>query len=121
MVMVKREWGFSLKDIEQYKDRVLRKYEINRSIQHLKYATRIAKRQLPLYSSNCSRKDFTFRQLYAILYLKQMLDVDYRGIIKLLEIYPKLRDAIGLKKTPHYSTLAHAFKRLPEKLCSSWR
>lgn len=92
-----------------------RKYEVNRAVSHIKYILRTQVATLPLYSSRFSRKDFTLHQLCAILTLKKYLHVDYRRIVTILKIYPEFRKALGIQKVPHYSTLAHAHKRITDK------
>lgn len=67
---------------------------------------------LPAYGSRFSRDDYTQPQLFALLVLKQFLRTDYRGIVALLAEWQDLRSALGLRKVPHYSTLAHAARRL---------
>jgi hypothetical protein len=89
------------------------KYEVKRATKLIKRELWDAKTQLLLYSSRFSRKDFTLHQLYAILSLKEYLNVDYRTLVEILKIYPELKRALGIKKIPHYSTLAHAHKRIP--------
>lgn len=69
---------------------------------------------LPAYSGRFSRHDFTQPQLFAILVLKVSLKTDFRGIATVLAEWPELRDALGLKKIPHYSTLCYAQERLLE-------
>jgi hypothetical protein len=62
-----------------------------------------------------SRKDFTQPQLFAILALKTFLKTDYRGVVQFLADFAELRDDLGLKKLPHYSTLCYAAARLLKK------
>jgi hypothetical protein len=78
-------------------------------------ALEVAEAALPAYSSRRSRKDFTQHQLFAILVLRLFFKTDYRGICELLEELRDLREALDLKKVPHYSTLCHAEKRLLKK------
>ena len=80
-----------------------------------KEALQVAQRALPPYSSKYSRKDFTQHQLFAILVLRQRYKTDYRGIIIELEDNSDLRNALKLKKLPHYSTLCYAQERLVKK------
>ena len=82
-------------------------------------ALRLAQRSLPPYSAARSRKDFTQHQLFAILALKTFLKTDYRGVQAFLEDLAELRDDLGLKKVPHYSTLCYAEARLLKKGSSS--
>ena len=81
-----------------------------------KQVLRTAKASLSTCSSNYSRHDYyTQHQLLAILVLRQFLKTDYRGIIQMLEDFSGLREALGLKKVLHYSTLCYAEKRLLKK------
>jgi hypothetical protein len=38
--------------------------------------------------------------------------MDYRGVVALAAEWRELREALGLARVPHYSTLAHAAPRL---------
>jgi hypothetical protein len=82
-------------------------------------ALRLAQESLPAYSSKFSRKDYTQHQLLAILALKTFFKTDYRGVIKLLEDFAELRQELGLREVPHYSTLCYAAARLLKKGRSS--
>lgn len=72
----------------------------------------VGQRALPKYSHPRSRHDFTQPQLFALLTLKQMLQLDYRGLVTLLAEWAEVRRALGLRKVPHYSTLCYAAHRL---------
>ena len=78
-------------------------------------ALAVGQTALPAYGSQFSRRDYTQPQLFALLVLKQFLRVDYRGVVALLAEWRDLRDALGLRKVPHYSTLAHAARRLLDR------
>ena len=67
---------------------------------------------LPPYGSRYWRRDYTQPQLFALLTLRQFLRTDYRGVAALAAEWRELREALGLTKVPHYSTLAHAARRL---------
>ena len=67
---------------------------------------------LPEYGSRYSRRDYTQPQLFALLVLRQFLKADYRGVVALAAEWRELREALGLARVPHYSTLAHAAPRL---------
>ena len=67
---------------------------------------------LPPYGSRYSRRDYTQPQLFALLVLRQFLRTDYRGVVALAAEWRELRDALGLARVPHYSTLARAAPRL---------
>src|SRR3954467_1759582 len=82
-------------------------------------ALRLAREALPAYSSKYSRKDYTQHTLFAILALKAFLKLDYRGTEAFLRDFAEVRDDLGLKKVPHYSTLDYAEQRLLKKGRSS--
>ena len=82
-------------------------------------ALRLAQEALPAYSSRYSRKDFTQHQLFAVLALKTFLKTDYRGVAQFLADFAELRDDLGLKDVPHYSTLCYAEQRLLKRGTSS--
>jgi len=67
---------------------------------------------LPEYGSRFSRHDHTQPQLFALLVLRQFLRTDYRGVVTLAAEWSELRRALGHGKVPHYSTLAHASRRI---------
>ena len=75
-------------------------------------ALAVGRAALPPYGSRFSRHDYTQPQLFALLVLKQFLRTDYRGLVALVAEWRDLRHALGLRKVPHYSTLAHAARRL---------
>lgn len=75
-------------------------------------ALAVAQRALDPYSSARSRHDFTQAQLFAILVLRQFFGTDYRGVAQLLEDLSDLREALELKKVPHFTTLQKAEQRL---------
>ena len=84
-----------------------------------KSALRVAREALAVgraallpYGSRFSRHDYTQPQLFALLVLKQFLRADYRGLVALVAEWRDLRHALGLRKVPHHSTLAHAARRL---------
>ena len=72
----------------------------------------LAERSLPKYSGPHSPKLYTQHQHFAVLVLRQYFRVDYRGIVQLLSEWAELREALGLKRVPHYSTLCYAEQRL---------
>jgi len=78
----------------------------------MRTALAIAQDALPAYAHTCSPKRFTQPQLFACLVLKSMLDLDYRGVAALLTDCSELRDAIGLTRVPHFTTLQKAAARL---------
>jgi hypothetical protein len=68
---------------------------------------------LPEYGSRYSRRDYTRPRLFALLVPRQFLRTGYRGVATLVAEWSGLRRALGLTKVPHYSTLAHASRRIP--------
>ncbi len=78
-------------------------------------ALHAAQAALPAYSCDVSRRDFTQHQLFAMLLLREFFHLDYRGVVAMLSEWSDLRQALGLKKVPHYSTLCYAEQRLLKK------
>jgi hypothetical protein len=68
-------------------------------------ALAVAQDALPLYSSRFSPRKFTLHQLFACLALKEFQRCDYRKICELLRDSESLREAIGLRDVPHFTTL----------------
>jgi len=64
------------------------------------------------YSHKYSPKKFTQPQLFACLVLKEFEKKDYRGVVQLLQDWQELRQAIGLRSVPHFTTLQKASRRL---------
>jgi hypothetical protein len=71
----------------------------------LRLAVRYAAPRIAPYSDIASPKVFTQRQLLALLALRKYTRSTYRGVIELLIMMPQLREAIGLKRLPHFTTL----------------
>jgi hypothetical protein len=78
-----------------------------------------AKEELADYSNSKSPHLFTQPQLFAMLALKDFLKTDFRGIVALIAEWSDLREALGIKRLPHYSTPCVARKRLLKKGASS--
>jgi hypothetical protein len=78
-------------------------------------ALEAGKEALSDYSCPKSPHRFTQPQLFAMLVLKQFFKLDYRGTVQYLARWAELRDALGLKRLPHYSTLCYAEERLVKK------
>ena len=68
------------------------------------------------YSHKFSPHKFTQPQLFACLVLKEFEKKDYRGIAQLLEDWVELRQLIGLRRVPHFTTLHKASRRLLRRL-----
>jgi hypothetical protein len=80
-----------------------------------KTALAAAQTALPPYSNPKSPHKYTQHQLFAILALRDFLRTDYRGVIQMLSEWSDLRQALGLERLPHYSTLCYAEARLLKK------
>lgn len=68
-------------------------------------ALRLAARCVPTYDSRFSRKDFTRPQLLACVLLRAAFALTYRGLCDLLRAAPGVREALGLSRTPHFTTI----------------
>jgi hypothetical protein len=75
-------------------------------------ALAVGQRAFPAYGSRSSRHDFTQAQLFALLVLRQFRRTDDRGVVALVAGWQELQRMLGLRKVPHYSTLAYAARRL---------
>ena len=71
-----------------------------------------ARRSLPPYAHRFAPKKFTQWQLFACLVLKVHQQQDYRGVWELLRDSSSLREAIGLTKVPHWTTIQKTADRL---------
>ena len=72
----------------------------------------VAAAAIPAYAHRFSPKVFTRHQVFACLVLEAFLKTDYRGVAALLADCPDLRAAIGMRRTPHFTTLQKAAARL---------
>jgi hypothetical protein len=79
----------------------------------------LAREAVPDYTCPTSRRDFTQAQLFAALAVKTFLKTDYRGAVAILDDFAELRHDLGLTKTPHYTTLWHAERRLLKRGASA--
>lgn len=78
-------------------------------------ALRTGERVIPAHSHRNAPKKYADPQLFALLVLRQFLGLDYRGLVQMVSEWPDLRQALGLKSVPHYSTLSHAERRFVKK------
>lgn len=76
---------------------------------------RVAEDSYPAYSCLKSPQKFTQPQRVACLVVKEFLRLDYRGMATRLEEWAELRQVLGLKRVPHFTTLCAAHKRLFRK------
>jgi len=77
----------------------------DRILKVVELAMRLGREHLSPYGSIKSRKDFTQPQLMTCLVLRTYWKTTYRGVIEQLAVSSEVREAIGLKKLPNYSTL----------------
>lgn len=75
-------------------------------------ALAIGDRMLPQYGHRYSRHDFQLAQLFACLVVRKFFRTDYRGIVAIIEDWPLVREKLRLNKTPHFTTLQKAERRL---------
>ncbi|MGE0697287.1 MAG: hypothetical protein AB7O59_24465 [Pirellulales bacterium] len=68
---------------------------------------RLADKYMQPYSCAKSPHKFTQAQLMTCLILRAYLKSTYRGVIDVLDASETLRNAIGLRHLPHYSTLKY--------------
>lgn len=72
----------------------------------------VALESLAAYAHRFSPRKFTQHQLFAVLVLKEFMRCDYRKVAELLSECRDLREAIGLKSVPHFTTIQKASGRL---------
>jgi hypothetical protein len=75
-------------------------------------ALAVATKALRLYAHQFSPKLYTQPQLFTCLVLKVFYKTDYRGITTQLHEFQELRQTIGLRCVPHFTTLQKASLRL---------
>ena len=78
-------------------------------------ALRAARDSLPDHAKAKSPKKFTQPQLMACLVIKEFRQLDYRSTYQMLIEWSDLREVLGLRKVPHFTTLCAAAKRLLRK------
>ena len=72
-------------------------------------------KSLNKYSNKFSNHIYTQPKLFTILALKSYLNTTYRGLIEELDLMDSVKNFLGLKKVPHYTTIQKFFKRLSSK------
>lgn len=87
------------------KDATERAGRVNLLLSVTQLALRLGRRHLSAYGSVKSRKDFTQPQLMAMLVLKTYKKTTYRGVMDELACSAELREALGITKVPHWTTL----------------
>lgn len=78
-------------------------------------ALRVAQGSYAPYSCPKSPHKFSQPQLVACLVVKEFHRLDYRGLHSLLGEWSDLRETLGLKRVPHFTTLCAASRRLLKK------
>jgi hypothetical protein len=87
---------------DQHIEHTARESELMRVVQ---LALRIGGRAMRAYAHDNSPKVFTQPQLLACLILKCYLGTTYRGVIDQLSLMPAVREALGLRRLPHFTAL----------------
>jgi hypothetical protein len=75
-------------------------------------ALAVATKALRPYAHKFSPKLYTQPQLFVCLVMKTFFKTDYRGLTTLLKDLTPLREVIGLRSVPHFTTLHKASGRL---------
>ncbi len=75
-------------------------------------ALAVAAKTLRPFAHRFSPQRYSQPQLFACLTLKVFFKTDYRGIVALLRDLSDLRQTLGLRCVPHFTTLHKASKRL---------
>ena len=81
----------------------------------VRVALEVGERAYEPYSHPKSPQKYTQPQLFAMLALREFFGLDYRGLVIWIARWSDLRDELGLKRVPHYSTLCYAERRLLKK------
>ena len=67
---------------------------------------------IQIYSCKYSKRKYTQHQLLVLVLLKEYLNEDYRDIVEIVELMDKVKERIGLKQVPHFTTLHKFITRL---------
>jgi IS5 family transposase len=78
----------------------------------------LARQEIPSYRSKFSKHTYTQPQLIVLNCLKVKRQFPYRELVDELEEMPRVREVLGLKVVPHFTTVQKAFSRLSMLL---WR
>ncbi len=85
------------------------------AIEVAKESLEVGNRKFEAYSHESSPQIYTQPQLFACLVLKVFFGIDYRRFEIQLRESSELREALGLKRVPHFTTLQKAAERLMKK------
>lgn len=74
----------------------------------------VGQRALPRYGRPHAQRKYTQPQLFALLALREFLQLDYRTVVQRLREWRELREAVDLRAEalPHFTTLQKAHDRL---------
>ncbi len=75
-------------------------------------ALKAAQKALPAYGHPKSPHKYTQHQPFACLVLKEFLHTNFRSLELTLSEWSELREGLGLRQVPHYSTFCYARGRL---------
>jgi hypothetical protein len=75
-------------------------------------ALAVATRELRTFAHKFSPKKYTQPQLFACLVLKTFLKTDYRGLVAHLADHAEIREVLGMRSVPHFTTPQKASRRL---------
>lgn len=88
------------------------KNKINRLIKLTQVIIKTTKNsRLPLFSNKYSKHTYKQYQHVSILCFMKYMKLNYRSVIQLLELIPKIKQLIGLNQLPHYTTIHKFFQR----------
>ena len=76
----------------------------------------VLKGVVPLYGSRFSRRDYTLHQHVVMLVLRSRERKPYRDFVDWLEVSDSVKEALSIKRIPHYTTLQKVAARLPQGL-----
>ena len=76
----------------------------------------MGEKDVPLYSTKFSRKDYTLHKHIVLLVLRSRERKTYRDFVEWLEVCDCIKQALGLNKVPHYTALQKVADRLPPGL-----
>jgi len=94
---------------------VLRSKDVKTSVSPLavlREAWQVAQATMQPYSHRNSPKKFTQHQLFSVLVLKEFHNTTYRGVWGILKDSREHREAIEMRRTPHWTTIQKAASRL---------
>ncbi|MBN2110569.1 MAG: IS5 family transposase [Methanosarcinaceae archaeon] len=67
---------------------------------------------LQIYNCKYSKRKYTLHQLLILVLLKEYINEDYRDIVEIVELMDKVKERIGLKEVPRFTTLHKFIRRL---------